>query len=159
MPLTKRLDCAVLYRLASSSASLMATFTGTSGRWSISKAPRRRMFRSIAAMPLQRPVLGHLADQAVDLRLVLADPADQRIGVGPQLRVAEAALDEPADLVGGDVRVLLELVEDLEGDLATAGASGHGRPACRFGSGRVSIAVGVGPFGGLRPPLVLRIRS
>src|SRR5205814_1778263 len=32
MPLTNRLDWAVLYRLASSSASLMATFFGTSGQ-------------------------------------------------------------------------------------------------------------------------------
>ena len=36
MPLTNRLDWAVLYRLASSRASLMATLAGTSGRNSIS---------------------------------------------------------------------------------------------------------------------------
>ena len=54
MPLTNRLDWAVLYRLASSSASLIATLAGISGRNSISYAPSRRILRSIAAIRSSR---------------------------------------------------------------------------------------------------------
>ena len=80
MPLTNRLDWAVLYRLASSSASLIATFVGTSGQNSISKAPSRRMLRSMAAIRSSRQFSATPAISPSIRGWCCADARDQRLG-------------------------------------------------------------------------------
>src|SRR5262249_57862369 len=71
---------------------------------------------------IEPPVLGDLGDHGIDPRLVLLDPGDQSLGELAELAIAqEPALDEPADFLEGNPGILLDLVEDLEGDFTASG--------------------------------------
>ena len=115
MPLTNRLDCAVLYRLASSSDSLIATLAGTSGQKSNSYAPSRRMLRSMAAIRSIRQ-FSAASEMSPSIRGWFAcTPATSPSANATELAVAaEPALDEPADFFGRGAGVQLGLVQDLE---------------------------------------------
>ena len=73
MPLTNRLDWAVLYRLASSSASLMATLAGTSRAEEHLVGPEPQDVAVDGGHPVEPPVLGDLGDHRVDPGLMLLD--------------------------------------------------------------------------------------
>ena len=77
---------------------------------------------------VQPPVLGELGDQGVDPLLVLLHAGDQPFGELAELAIAQQpALDELADLLGSNPRVLLHLVENLKGDFTASGSSRHDR--------------------------------
>src|SRR5215470_730723 len=93
--------------------------------------------------PLEVPVLRELRDRVIDLRLVRLHAADERIAEGT--RVVVDGMPRPELLVVRNrivVAVEVELVQELEGDLAGLPALAHRAPGGRL--------IGVGHVPGAR---------
>jgi len=140
MPLTNRLDCAVLYRFASSSGLVDRDLGGDLRAEEHLERPQPQDVAVDGGHPVEPPVLRRVGDQLIDFGTVRVDASDQALSELDQLSVApESALDEPANLVGGKPGVLLGLVEHLERDLASSGSSSHDRLRAGLGFGEFRL--------------------
>src|SRR5579862_1188715 len=102
---------------------------------------------------LELPVLRDLLDLAVDRRLLLADAEDQLAGEVGHLGGARAGGQRRRHLVQDLVPAQVELVEDLEGQLAGLGALPH--------SFFMRLAISIAAIAALRPalPILVPARS
>ena len=110
----KRLDSRVLNFLATSRASLMATFGGMSARHMQLEHALAQDIAVDHRHPIELPVLGELDDDLVDLLLVELGPAHERLHEGPDLDVHRMARPELVEIGLGARRLLqIQLVEEL----------------------------------------------
>ena len=124
MPLTNWADWAVPKRLASSTASLIATRSGVSA-YRISNAPETQHVAIGGGHPLQAPVVGRPGQQRVQLAAIAAHAGHQRTGELDQLSNRKRDCRNSSATPGFCAGIQIVLVEDLQGDFTCSTASGH----------------------------------